>query len=256
MNDKNDTFLKKRFLELANSCYQKHMPVYCDFLNLNEQNIFMNINNQLPPVNHQFIGGSVSLDYIPERNMVKFTPIDYYGIDISPISYIKIIPTYTKYSENLTHRDYLGAILNLGISRNMIGDILVNENNTFIIVNTKMTSFIVDNLIKIKHTLVTCTVLEDIELEYEAKFQEIKGTVASLRLDSAIALAFNLSRGNVVKHIEEGFVFVNGKKITSNGYNIKLEDIVSLRKQGRFSIAEIGNVTRKGRLVITLKKYI
>lgn len=88
------------------------------------------------------------------------------------------------------------------------------------------------------------------------KLKEINGTVSSLRLDSLLALAFSSSRSKLVAFIEGGKVFVNGKLITSNGYQIKENDIISVRGLGRFCYRETLSQTKKGRYYVTIELYI
>ena len=82
------------------------------------------------------------------------------------------------------------------------------------------------------------------------------GTCASVRLDSLIGLAFQTSRSSMVSFIESGLVFVNGKLITSNGYEPKEGDIISVRGKGRFIYDGVSRQTKKGRLGVRLRKYI
>lgn len=79
---------------------------------------------------------------------------------------------------------------------------------------------------------------------------------ASVRLDSLIGLAFQTSRSSMVSSIEGGLVFVNGKLVTSNGYEPKEGDIISVRHKGRFIFDGITRQTKKGRLGVRIRKYI
>ena len=86
--------------------------------------------------------------------------------------------------------------------------------------------------------------------------EQIKGTVASIRLDTLLALAWNASRSSLVKRIEEGQVFVNGKCVTSNGCHVKENDLISARGLGRFQYKGILSQTKKGRFLVEIEKYI
>ena len=94
------------------------------------------------------------------------------------------------------------------------------------------------------------------EFRYSPNIKEVRGTVSSLRLDSLLSLAFSASRSKLVAYIENGKVFVNGKLITSNGYQIKEDDIISVRGLGRFQFKETLSQTKKGRYYVTLHLYI
>ena len=93
------------------------------------------------------------------------------------------------------------------------------------------------------------------EFHYMPERTEIKGNVSSIRLDSVLSSAFPMSRGKLVGYIEGGKVFVNGKMITSNGYRLKENDIISVRGMGRIQYDSVISETKKGRYFIRLYKY-
>ena len=94
------------------------------------------------------------------------------------------------------------------------------------------------------------------DFEYVPSYEEIRGTVASVRLDSVIALGFNSSRNHIISYIEEGKVAVNGRIITSNAYSIKDNDIISVRGLGKIRYVNTLSETRKGRILILIHKFI
>lgn len=98
----------------------------------------------------------------------------------------------------------------------------------------KIADFLCDNLTRIRHTTVLCQVFEGERKEIPLRTEKIEGTVASVRLDTLLALAWKTSRSSLVGMIEDGRVFVNGKCITSNGYHVKENDLISARGMGRF----------------------
>ena len=106
------------------------------------------------------------------------------------------------------------------------------------------------------HTTVLAQRILKEEFHYEPKLESIRGTVASVRLDSLLALAFSASRSKLTGQIEGGKVFVNGKLITSNGYQVKEGDIISVRGLGRFRFCEASGRTKKGRISVCINKYI
>lgn len=248
---KDEHFLESRLLELAQKCYHKNIYTYSDFLNLNEQNIFNTILSKLPPISYKLVGGNI----YAERKIIVFIPDEtYYSYEL-PISIVKIEPLNLKFGEILSHRDYLGAILNLGIDRSKIGDILICEKIAYLYVLDSMVDFVIENLVRIKHTSVMCSLhpMEDIEITPE--FSEITGSVNNIRLDAVISLAFGESRSSIVNYIQDAKVFVNGKLITSNGYTLKEDDIISVRGLGRFIYKEHINITKKGRNLIKILRY-
>ncbi len=249
---KEEIMLQKRLTELSRTAYQRGIVTFSDFLNLNELNILHTIPKHELHAAYVTFGG---YDY-SERQMVAFLPDALCYNYEYPISILKISPLHKKFSETLSHRDYLGAILNLGIERSKIGDILVEEDCAILFVHHSLEVFFLDELRRIRHTSVMTNIEDAKEFIYRPKTREIKGTVSSLRLDSLLALAFSSSRSKLVAYIEGGKVFVNGKLITSNGYQIKETDIISVRGLGRFRYVETVSETKKGRYFVTLELYI
>ena len=119
-----------------------------------------------------------------------------------------------------------------------------------------MSEFICKELTRIKHTVISCKPVPFSELDYSPKTEIIKGSVASIRLDALLALAFKTSRSSLVSLIEAGKIFVNGKMITSNGYTLKEGDIISARGYGRFRYASELSQSKKGRTFVEIEKYI
>ena len=249
---KEELMLQKRLIELSRTAYQKGIVTYSDFLNLNELNILHTTPKNELYSRYETFGG---YDY-SERQMVAFLPDALCYDYLYPISTLKIAPLQKKFSEKLSHRDYLGSILNLGIDRSKLGDILVEEDYAIIFVHKSLEQFMIDEVTRIRHTSVMVTVEDNSLFSYTPDFKEIKGSVSSLRLDSLLSLAFSSSRSKLVAYIENGKVFVNGKLITSNGYQIKENDIVSVRGLGRFKYIETMSQTKKGRYYVTLHLYI
>ena len=249
---KEELMLQKRLIELSKIAYQRDIVTYSDFLNLNELNILHTTpKHELDSCYETFGGYEFS-----ERQMVAFLPDALCYEKNYPISILKIEPLQKKFSEKLSHRDYLGSILNLGIDRSKLGDILVEDDYALIFVHRSLEKFMLEELTRIRHTSVMVTVEDISVVNYEPTVKEIKGTVSSLRLDSLLSLAFSSSRSKLVAFIENGKVFVNGKLITSNGYQMKENDIVSVRGLGRFQFKETISQTKKGRIYVVLNLYI
>ena len=249
--EKNEFFLK-RIRELANLSYQRDIVTFSDFLNLNEQNMVSSLKQQFPQVVMETFGGYDNA----ERQMVAFHPDALAFTWEYPIDCLKIEPKAIKFSESLTHRDYLGALLNLGIERSVIGDIVVQEKAAWFFCQNKMTDFFLDNLCRVRHTNILITKVDDPDKLPCPKLEAINGTCASVRLDSLISLAFKASRSSMVSYIEGGQVFVNGKLITSNGYEPKEGDIISVRGKGRFIFDGMSHQTKKGRCGVRILRYI
>lgn len=101
-----------------------------------------------------------------------------------------------------------------------------------------------------------CRLTELEGVEYVPRTEAVRGTVSSVRLDSLLPLAFSSSRSRLSGLIEGAKVFVNGKLITSNGYQVKETDLISVRGMGKFRYIGTGGKTKKNRLSVEIERYI
>ena len=136
------------------------------------------------------------------------------------------------------------------------GDILVTEDSALLFINKDLVSVVTEDLTRVRHTVIDSSVINLDMINYTPDFQQIKGTVSSVRLDSLLPLAFSSSRSKLSGLIEGAKVFVNGKLITSNGYQVKEGDLISVRGLGKFRFEEAGKITKKNRISVTIQKYV
>lgn len=268
--DKESQMMCKRFVELARMADYKYLNTFTSFLNMNEVSLFFQTIQELPDVKYSMFGGTLESErkmicfhgeahlvddknYTRNRNEIELELNEYK--ELYPIACIHITPVNQKFSDDLNHRDFLGAIMNLGIDRSKIGDILLKENEGYVFCEDMISEYIKDNLNKIKHTNVNCSYVEWEHFDIQPNFTMIQGTVTSIRLDAVIATAFKTSRGQIIGLIEGGKVFVNAKETISNSYQPKEGDIISVRGMGKFIYAGTTYQTKKGRYSITIKRY-
>ena len=122
---KEEELLKKRFTELADRSYSESRYTFTNFLNLNEQSLFYLTVKENKGIKYTISGGISDA----ERVMVRFGDEAELGYEQQfPIAILSVSPLAVKYSEDLSHRDYLGALMNLGIEREMLGDIIIGKN--------------------------------------------------------------------------------------------------------------------------------
>lgn len=162
-----------------------------------------------------------------------------------------------EFTEPLSHRDYLGALLNLGITRDSLGDLLVLPDGCQAICQGQMASFISEELERVGRYHVT---VEPMDLERLTppgqRSKEIRTTVASLRLDAVASAGFGLSRTKLARLVEAGMLKVNWQPTTSPSFAISEGDVISLRGRGRIVLREVGGVTRKKRRALTIERYL
>lgn len=242
---------KKRLLDLSKQADIKGIVTFSDFLNLNELNIYHTVKNTFYTKTEVFGGYDSS-----ERQMVAFIPDALcYEWDY-PITCIRIVPKYPKFAEKLTHRDILGALMNLGIERNRLGDILCLEQEYYVFCDEIIFPFIMDELQKIRHTLVELSEKQDYRhLQANIKLEEQYDMIASNRIDCIIAKALHLSRSEASNFLAAEKVFINGKCITN--CNVSCEDgaIISVRGKSRFIFENCNSVSKKGKLRVKFSFY-
>ena len=191
-----------------------------------------------------------------ERVVIRFGREDDLGYDEEfPIRIIHIEPKSGQFADKLSHRDFLGAILNLGIERDRVGDILIHENTAYVFILDDIADYVRDMLENVKHTAVRCTDVDEIPEEAGPKLIREEISVASLRLDAVIAKLFHLSRTDSKELFDREKVFVNGRVCRNAEYAPKEGDSVSVRGFGKFDNKGELRTTKKGSLVLEVDRY-
>ena len=242
---------KKRLMDLSRQADMKDIVTFSDYLNLNELNIYHSIERNLY-TNTKVFGGYDGA----ERQMIAFIPDALMFSWEYPIRCIKITPKYPKFSEKLTHRDILGALMNLGIERSTLGDILCLNDIYYVFCNDKIFHFIIDNLEKVRHTFVDLSEEKKfIQLSSNIQLEEQYDTIASNRIDCIIAKAFRLSRSESAELLVAEKVFINGKCITNCNQACEDGAIVSVRGKSRFIFESCNSISKKGKLRVKFSFY-
>ena len=245
--------LKKRFIELANKSYNAGIFVFTDFLVLAEQSAFSEIKKEIRGIPYTAFGGAVGA----ERVMIRFGSEEDLGYEVPfPISVIKAEPVSQKFADKLTHRDFLGAILNLGIERDTLGDIVILGKTAYLFTKDTISDYIIENLTKIRHTDVVARRTDELPSGELYKTERITVQVSSERLDAVIARAFCLSREESSELFCRGKVFVSGKKTENISYQPRPDDTISVRGYGRFIYRGYKSTSKKGKLNIEIDKFI
>lgn len=161
------------------------------------------------------------------------------------------------YSRTLTHRDYLGSVMGLGIAPSKLGDIVVGDGGAYIFLHRDIAGYVSESLSKIGRESVKISLIEDPSaVTIERKYLTVETVCASERLDALTAAAANISRSEAAKLIDGGKVKLNHLEVTKTSEPVKEGDLLSIRGSGRFIVDGFGAETRKKRLHVTLKKFI
>ncbi len=163
-----------------------------------------------------------------------------------------------KYREcdNLSHRDFLGALMAQGITRESVGDILIEKGRAVVFVMSDIAKFILTQIEKVGNVGVVLTTGFEEPLPQSSKKQSDSVTVASVRLDCVVAAICNMSRNQATEKITEGFVSVNSICTTKSTLNIKARDKITVRQKGKFEITSCDCLSKKGRIILKYDKYI
>ena len=235
-----------KVIDKVNSCL-KHYEVKCtDFLNPYEVKNAIGILNSFDDIKYSLDGGYDDA----ERKVIFIYPYYMEYEDIENKLEIVQIEGNFKFKE-ISHKDYLGAILNLGIVREKIGDIIIHENFCQVIVMNGIYDFLNINLNKVSRNKVTVKqISRENFITSLPSYKEISFTVSSQRLDCIISGLYNISRQDSLKYISSERVFVNYEKIISPSKEIYENSLISVRGKGRSIIVSIGEITKKGRIIV------
>ena len=163
-----------------------------------------------------------------------------------PISVIRFdVPKFRK----LTHRDYLGTLMSLGIDRSKTGDILTDDEGAYVFVMSDIAEYVARNVNKIANAGVNTKIVD------MADFIPPKPKTTE-KMCAVVAATLNISRGNTEKLISSGYVKLNHREVLDRSKQVGEGDLLSIRNYGRFILKDIGNNTRKGRLHITVEKFV
>ena len=245
-----EQLLKKRFLDLSKQADRKGIVTFSDFLNSNEQNIFHQVEQTLF-CRYEMNGGYENA----ERQMVAFLPDALYYEWSFPYSCIKIEPAYPKFADKLSHRDILGAVMNLGIERVKTGDILLKDSVAYLFCADSVKDYILQELDRIKHTVVKVSETQLENFSIEPDFACLSGIITSNRLDAVVACICKVSRSMASSMIANGKVFIGGREVLHNTYVCKEKDVISVRSYGKYIFDTVSGETKKGRIKINYRQY-
>ncbi len=233
--------LVKRFEELSSRSYNKGIWVYSDFLSAAQQALLL--TQRLGAVT--LYGGYDGA----ERRIACFGSEELCGYEAAvPCVWLQIRPVARKFADELTHRDFFGSVMALGLKREVLGDIIVFDNSAYLFCMENVSGYIAENLTQVKHTTVECVEVEKPPVESVALPDTEEFVIASERLDAVIAAVYNISRSVCKELVEKGMVSVNSILTQNPSKMLEAHDTVSVRGRGRFIYEGIARETKKGKL--------
>ena len=259
MSDNSDyTVLFARIADAVRMAQRKNAPAFVGFLSepeaanvrqyLISQDFIMNFGKG---VKYCFFGGYENAERLIFASLPDWAEsaddIDF------PILILKLghNPVYP-----LSHRDYLGAIMSLGIERDRVGDIVVSSDGAVIMLHSLIANHVKSQLEKIGRVGITSEFIDEFTDETSAKFMPIRSTVASNRLDCIVAALSHTSREKAVDMITAKLCFVNGIECDNTSKRISNGDVITIRKKGKFMIDSVEDKTKKTRTVLVARQKI
>ncbi|MDO4175518.1 MAG: YlmH/Sll1252 family protein [Eubacteriales bacterium] len=248
-----ERILLAQVADKAETCRERSYLTYTKFLDMHEAALAARLLHTLGSIRARFWGGYADA----ERKLLFFLPDWMEELPAEdedcPITAIRCLRNK---GDALSHRDYLGSLMGLGLRRDGIGDILVGEHGADIIVYKEIAPYLLTNYAKAGRKSLH---VEEIPIGRiivpEEKVTMLRDTVASMRLDSITASMFRMSRAKAADAIRAGKVFVNQQECLRTDQEVREKDRITLRGTGRGEVDEILGESKKGRIVVSLKRF-
>lgn len=251
--EKDDRQIKKRLTELSDKSYQENRFTFSGFLGMAETALLYEAMEETGASSYTLWGGCEGC----ERQMARFGNPQELGYEQEfPIVCIRILPLLKKFADDLSHRDFLGALMNLGIERDTLGDILVFEREGYVFAQENMADFICDNLTKVRHTNMRCERCGQVPEVLKKEPEEKSIVTASCRADSILSKVYHLSRSQSLLLFREKKIYVNGRLYENNSGTLKDGDIVAARGYGKFVYRGVQYKNKKGKYCVLAGVYV
>ena len=243
----------KRFLELAQRAWNQGTYAFTNFLDLAALTCFYQTVPALPPVPYALFGGAEGC----ERKVLRLGDEGFCGYDQPfPIACLKITPVNPRFAEPLTHRDFLGALMALGVQRELLGDIIVRENETYLFCLERIADYIAVNFTQARHTALRCQRVDAPPAGTLFTLRRQTVQLSSERLDALVAHVYKLSRGDAQALFSAGKIFVDGRLCENTGAVPKAGQIISVRGFGRFRYQGLDSLSKKGKSNVVVELYV
>ncbi len=250
-----DRLLLAKVLDKWEQAQNRNIPACTDFLSPQQR---LAAEDLLRRAGAQEGGWAVLGGYAgAERNVLLFLPDWLDAESAESQSPLRCLRAAFRPEFGLTHRDILGSLMGMGIVREKVGDILVGPESADLVVLDSVAEFLLQSWDSAGRARLTVSSLEPWEIAVpEVRCEELRDTVSSLRLDAVAAAGFRMARGKAAALVEGGRVQVNWRECVKPDKLLSEGDTVSARGFGKFELAAVGGVTKKGRTSIVLKRYV
>ncbi len=241
--------LRMHFQDLARRADFQCRFLFSGFLSLADQSLL------LEATGGRNVALSGGVEYA-ERRMARFGDPEQIGYEEPfPIACVRVRPVQEKFADTFSHRDFLGAILNLGLDRFAVGDLFLEAKGAYAFCTETVVPFLEEQLRQVKHTPVRCQRVQEVALLPRPRLEELSLSVAGARCDSLVAQVWRLSRSQSQELFRKGRVFVNGRQQNNADALLKDDDLVSVRGFGRFLFRGQKGLTKSGRLSVRVDLF-
>ncbi len=248
-----EALLEGRLAELCKKSFERDVFTFTDFLGLMEQTVLRRVTKGYPAAHVTLFGGAQGC----ERVMARFGDPTLLGWEEPfPIVCLKIAPKSQKFAENLSHRDFLGALMSLGLRREMLGDIAIFENEGYLFCEEKMAEHILSSLTEVRRTAIRVERVESLPEGTLFRTETLTVQVQSERLDALVAKVFSLSREEAQGFFAKDLVFADGVQINSPSYTPRVGERISVRTKGRFIYGGVSSLSKKGKCNVKVERYV
>lgn len=245
-----DRLLLSRADDTVQLCDRRCSPCFLGFLDLHEQALIHPQLERRSDVRFCFYGGYADA----ERTMLGVFP-DYMEPENAAFP-LKTVAFHYRTARTLSHRDFLGTLMSIGLRRESIGDILCGEGIGVLFLREEIVPFVQEQVEKVGGEGVRCTVDYTGALPAAHRFRPLHDTVASPRLDAVVKALIHSSREQAAELITNGLVEVNHRLVSAVATSVNAPCTISVRGYGRFAIDQLDTPTRKGRLNLEARQYI
>ena len=248
-----DDAQEKRFLELFRRYDAQGVYLFTNFLDLAALSCLHRCLPRLPRVPYTLFGGAEGC----ERKMLRLGSIEECGYEQPfPIVCLRIAPASAKFAEKLTHRDFLGALMNLGFERELLGDIVVRDEAAYLFCVERIAPYVAQSLAQVRRTTVRCAQMQSLPEGQLFRLERQVVQLASVRADALVAHLYKLSRADAQALFAQGRVFVDGRECRDTGYAPKPGEILSVRGFGRMKFIGVDSLSKKGKSNTAVELFI
>lgn len=244
-SDNDDKLFLSKLDDAVYLCDKRQSAVFLSFMSERKQALAEDYLRSIRFDRYRFFGGYEGA----ERKLLGL----FYD-DEEPFPAEPVVFTFRK-SDKLTHRDFLGSLMSLGIERETVGDILVEDGRCVVFVKSELKDYITSQISKIGRTGVKVSELREGELPQGRGFDETVYTVSSLRLDNVVAALAGLSREKTKNLILSGLVTLNYIECTNISKALSEGDVLTIRGKGKFVLHGVIGETKKHRMRISIIHY-